>query len=343
MTGPFTSSVITDEPALAALAPDWWELWRQSPNATPFQSPAWLLPWWRNLARGELRVLALRLDGRLVGLAPFCCEQDERGRLARLMGFPVTDYQDFLVAPGLEQPVLALLSSHLSHADFWDILELAELPPGALALRMAAPASCSGSAARSGACPVLGLPDTADELMRAMPARKRRALSCARHRADRRGGIHVAAADANSVLEGFETLVALHRHRWSTRGEPGVLADPHVQQFHREAMPHLMRAGLLRLYVLHIDRRPAAAYYGFVHRNQAYGYLTGFDPAFTFESPGVILFGHVALEAINEGVRMFHFLRGRESYKYGWGARDSWNEYRAFQRVGIGDDAAKQS
>jgi len=37
--------------------------------------------------------------------------------------------------------------------------------------------------------------------------------------------------------------------------------------------------------------------------------------------------------AIAEGAREFHFLRGREAYKYEWGAVDRWNRRRSFRRA----------
>src|SRR4051794_35890653 len=37
---------------LAALEPAWWALWRRSPAATPFESPAWLMAWWRHFSPG---------------------------------------------------------------------------------------------------------------------------------------------------------------------------------------------------------------------------------------------------------------------------------------------------
>ena len=56
----------TDLPALDRLRPEWEALWRAVPEATPFQSPAWLIPWWRHVGEGALLVLALRAAGRLV-------------------------------------------------------------------------------------------------------------------------------------------------------------------------------------------------------------------------------------------------------------------------------------
>ena len=333
MTGSCVCRTIADSVELAAVVPEWWELWWQAPVATPFQAPAWLIPWWTNFAPGELCVVAIRLDGRLVGLAPFYCEHGHRGRRALPMGFPVTDYHDVLIAPQLEEPVLAALGSHLADAELCDEVEFTELPPHAYALRMATPVGYAANTGNASACPALVLPPTIAELQRTFPARKRRALRTAHNRAERRGPIEIVAANGDSNFDGFETLVALHRHRWNSRGEPGVLADSCVQRFHRDALSELSRAGLLRLYQLQIGGHTAAVYYGFHHRDQAYGYLTGFDPAYAFESPGVILLEHAIVEAAREGARTFHFLRGREPYKYEWGARDHWNKKRILYRI----------
>jgi CelD/BcsL family acetyltransferase involved in cellulose biosynthesis len=335
MTAPFRSRTITEVSELASLEPEWWELWQKSLTATPFQSPAWLLSWCKHFAAGNAFVLAIEFDRRLVGIAPFYCEQDQQGQCLRLMGFPVSDYHDFLIDPTFEEPTLAVLRTHLTDAGFWDVIELTELPPAAYALRMTAPVGCNESTTFASACPILSLPNTHEELARVFPARKRRALRMSRNRAARRGRMRISTPDGNTVLDTFETLVALHRHRWGSRGEPGVLADSRVQQFHRDALPALMNAGLLRFYLLQIDDRPVAAYYGLRHRHDAYGYLTGFEPAYAFESPGVILLEHAIAEATREGLHTFHFLRGREAYKYGWGAHDCWNKQRVCRRSPI--------
>jgi CelD/BcsL family acetyltransferase involved in cellulose biosynthesis len=86
--------------------------------------------------------------------------------------------------------------------------------------------------------------------------------------------------------------------------------------------------------MLRIAGHAAAVYYGFLLRDRAYGYLMGFDPAYEFESPSVILLGHAIAEAVRQKAREFHFLRGRESYKYEWGATDRWNQHRVFRPAG---------
>jgi CelD/BcsL family acetyltransferase involved in cellulose biosynthesis len=111
-----------------------------------------------------------------------------------------------------------------------------------------------------------------------------------------------------------------------------VLADETVQAFQADAIGRLGEAGLLRLFLLRIGDATAGAYYGFHHGSRAFAYIGGFDPDFTFESPGTILMGHAIEEAVREGAREFHLLRGQEAYKYEWGAIDRWNQRRSFRR-----------
>ena len=89
---------------------------------------------------------------------------------------------------------------------------------------------------------------------------------------------------------------------------------------------------MLRLYRLVIGRKLMAVYYGFAHGGRAYAYLGGFDPDEPRLSPGALIMLHAIEAAIDEGATEFHFLRGGESYKYAWGARDRWNTARTLRR-----------
>src|SRR5512135_3573063 len=56
-------------------APGWLRdecsaLWSRCPGATPFQAPEWLILWRRAFGEGDPWTLALRHEGRLVGLVP---------------------------------------------------------------------------------------------------------------------------------------------------------------------------------------------------------------------------------------------------------------------------------
>jgi CelD/BcsL family acetyltransferase involved in cellulose biosynthesis len=156
----------------------------------------------------------------------------------------------------------------------------------------------------------------------------------ARNRVARRGPVTILSTPDWPVDTWADELVRLHTARWHSRSETGVLSEERVQRFHREALPVLVEHGLARLFALLIGGRAAGIYYGFHYRRRAYAYLGGFDPVFAFESPGTILLGHAIEQAVREGAREFHFLRGGEGYKYEWGAADRWTWRRTFRRRG---------
>lgn len=323
---------IRSEQALAALAPSWWDLWRRCPGATPFQSPAWLLPWWRAFAPGQLCVITVRGDGRLLGLAPFYVESGRRGRRLLPIGVGVSDYHDILLEPGIADAVADRIVRHFA-AMTWDACEMPELLIGASAFRLTSPLGCHARTETQSCAPILYLPPNDVDIRRIIPRLKLRKWRMAQHRAARRQGFSISVVAPADAQEALQALIALHRARWSSRGEEGVLSDPRVIAFHREALPELFACGLARLYALSFEGRIAGIYYGFLQRKRAYAYLSGFDPLYQFESPGTLLTGHAIGEARREGAVEFHFLRGDEAYKFEWGAVAHWTYRRVFERA----------
>src|SRR5215213_986142 len=94
-------AVLEDDREFATLEEEWTDLYDSSPLATPFQSWAWLYSWWEFYGEGyELRLVTIRDDGLLVGIAPLMLER--RRVLSRLLfiGTGITDYLDILVRQG---------------------------------------------------------------------------------------------------------------------------------------------------------------------------------------------------------------------------------------------------
>jgi CelD/BcsL family acetyltransferase involved in cellulose biosynthesis len=327
------SAVLDSAEALEALAPGWRDLWARCPAATPFQSPEWLLPWWRAFHPGRLVTPAVLEGDRVVAIHLAYVEAGPLGRRLLPLGIGGTDYLDVLVDP--ERPDAA---SHLSAAlgeigaDL-DSIELEDLAAGAAAFAVPAPPGFTETRGAQSCAPALRLARGGDGLA-TVPSRKRRKLRMAGRRAESRGsltirGVREPAAAAVFLAE----LVRLHELRWRKAGERGVLADPAVRAFLADAVPRLLDAGLARLSLLSIGGVTAGAYFGLGDGRRAYGYLQGYDPAYAHESPGALLVEHAIAEAAREGAAEFHFLRGREAYKAEWGAEDRWTERRSFRRA----------
>jgi CelD/BcsL family acetyltransferase involved in cellulose biosynthesis len=313
---------IDDDPSsLHLLAPCWAELRRRARNATVFQDPAWLIPWHDRLGGAPLRLVAVWDGLRLVAFAPLQLWTDVQGaRRLLLLGTGVTDYGDVLLDPDAPDAAAALADAlHALRRDA-DVTSLEALRPEASVWRLAE----GGAATAQAPCLVrkLAAPWTSR-------ARRRRVLW--HNRAVRRGPLRVEFARTSDEVErGMDALVTLHRARWQSRGEDGVLADPELPRFHREVARRARTAGLLRLGTLWIGDRIAAVQYGFSDGRMASGYLTGMDPDFAFESPGSLLL-HTSIDAArDEGCTEFHFLRGDEPYKQMFADETRWNRVLAW-------------
>jgi CelD/BcsL family acetyltransferase involved in cellulose biosynthesis len=171
-------------------------------------------------------------------------------------------------------------------------------------------------------CPVLRLPSSIEELPKVVPPGQLRHLRAARRRIGRAGKCGIEVATRETLDEFLEALLQLHGRRWRESGELGVLADERVQAFHRLAGRALLERGVLRLYALRFEGRLIASLYVLGERDVIYCYLQGFDPAYAEFSPGMQILGAVVEDAVKQGKGSVNFLRGRESYKYKWGARD---------------------
>src|SRR5947209_7570817 len=271
--------LIDDLGELEALAGAWDALWRRSPIATPFQSPAWLIAWQRVFAPGDLRCAAAFADGQLAALLPFYLERGRLGRRLMPMGVSISDYLDILVDP--RRPEAAHAAVALLFETEWEEWRLENLAPGAEALRLELPPGADETCFEQEVCPVIAL--QGDNLSACVPARQRRKQRRALAAAQRLGAV---ARESEWPADAFlDLLFALHRERWERRGERGVLDDARVQAFHRAALPGLQAAGAARTLALTIGGRPVAAYYGFAWRSRAYAYLGGFDPSFEEASP----------------------------------------------------------
>ena len=322
MTAPAVTEIATYD-ALRALDGEWQALWDRCPGATTFQRPAWLLPYCDHLGNGRLAALAFRSEERLVGLAPLFPWDDGPVRVLSLLGAGVSDGVDVLFEPAHAEACAAALSAHLSAAPArWDRCDLEPLRASSPLLAMPAPRACRATCVEEEACPVLPLPVGVSGLAAVVPKETLRNVRRARARVEQQGRLALvtaAGADRASILD---ALFALHARRWTGQGQPGVLATEAVRAFHRDASAALLAAGALRLHAVTLDGRVLAVLYGFAAHGTASFYLQGFDPEHERLSPGALVVAHAVEEAVRAGDREADFLRGRERYKYLWGAVD---------------------
>ena len=316
-TNRLTARVLRDHSDLECIVPEWHRLFDIC-DATVFQSPDWLLPWIEVFSPGDLIVVEVRDVDRLVGLAPLLIYPRGHERILAFAGGGVSDYLDILAEPKTRDAVIDLIFRAVNSAPDWATLDLTDLPGGSATLQVS---GFRQYAQEHDCCSVLELPSSKQELLQVFSNRQRANLRNSRSRLQRVGGGRVEIASPETLPDFLSDLFRLHTIRWSVAGESGVLSDESTRQFHRVSAPRLLAAGLLRVYRLRIETNTVAVIYALTQRDTLYCYLQGFDPAFSFFSPGTYLMFSVLEDAVERGMRRFDFLRGQEAYKQHWRPR----------------------
>jgi CelD/BcsL family acetyltransferase involved in cellulose biosynthesis len=305
--------------ALEAFVPQWRDLWKEDSEATPFQTPEWLLPWWHQFGQTELRAAVVFQHDRPAAFLPFYIypEPSTGERKLFLVGAGTTDYLDGLFAPACTLEQVQCGVQAILQPGGWDSLTALQMKPGSLLSKAlqyvtAAQGFLSESCSRM---PALSIEH--------LPTKIRRNALYYRNRAQRAGNLEFKIADASNCIEAFNTLQALHTRRWNLRGEPGVLADQRVIAWHREAIPRLQRQGLLRLCSLRLRGETLGVLYSLIDppwrtRRTQYFYLTAFSSDHAELRPGTLLLAYAIDHAAKEGVKIIDMLRGEEPYKNLW-------------------------
>lgn len=331
---------VNDSTAFASLRQEWSELWERCPSATPFQSPEWLLPWWKHFGNSKLLVLALRRNKRLIGLAPFFVFRRQEDRLLQisLIGTGISDYLDVIIEPDTAiEGAERIFEYLLSKKSRWDVCDFQELRRESPLLR-ADTAGMHSTVEAMEVCPVLSLPDTVASFRAGLTARFRKRLRYTRNTINRKGEMLSEMASEETVEEYLDVLFHLHRTVWKERNMSGVLTDPRLRAFHGDVCKGFLERGWLRLRILRLGGPPIAALYSFAAKGRLYCYLSGFDPEAAHCSPGKFILWRAIEDAITERINEFDFLRGREDYKYAWSPQDRtnyrlrvWHAHASFQ------------
>lgn len=313
---------ITAWDALASLRGEWSSLCDLSARVTPFQRPEWLLPWGRCFPPGEPWILTVRQRERLVALAPWLLYRNEGRKTLAFCGGGVSDYLDVIADPDLEEEAVKALLAHLAfHRDRWEIGDFEPVPDSSPLLRISPPGLEARTEPRD-VSPGLDLPDRIEDLRDVVPTRQLANLRKYRRKAEALGALLLKKADETNREEMLEILIRFYLARRKESGDPGLLDGDALQDLHRKVAAGFQSQDRLGLYSLCLDADPIAALYGFHERDTFYCYMQGFDACHAKLSPGVMMVGGGLENLIGRGVKRVDFLRGKEPYKYWWGATD---------------------
>jgi CelD/BcsL family acetyltransferase involved in cellulose biosynthesis len=306
------------------LEPEWLELAERHEGSSYFQTPDWVLAWWDTIAgRPRTRVAAWRTpSGRLQAIVALSRGRERLHRRLRLAvpvhanagsGAGDADHCAWLVAPNRRDAVAEWLTE--------------EIAGSALLVRSAAP-DWPGEILPAGArtvavtaCPRVALPLAADT---GAPSKDFvRQLRRFTRRLERKGvqldWVEPPGVDGRLL----NALFDLHAQGRQGAG-PGSFGKDKLA-FHRQLSRRAQPGRGPATVVARRGEQIVGVLYGFWWRDTFAAYQQGWDRAYARDALGNVLVLHALEHAAERGATTFDFLRGREPYKYRFGARDEWD------------------
>jgi hypothetical protein len=289
-----------------------------------------------NILRSDwnVRVLAVRKeDSSLMGLASCYIESSPDGKRAMkyLGGIDLTDYLDIIARPGIEEEVCKkIIDIWKSIEEDWDFIDLHCLKETSITLkslkRTALKSGYSVDIALEDVCPKIELPPSWDDYLMLLDKKDRHELKRKIRRFERlpESFVDHRIEDSSSLVDRMGLFMDLHRKSNIKKKD---FMDKDMELFFHGIAHILFPEDWIKLSFLGVDGEYAASLLCLDYQNKIYLYNSGYDPQYSYLSPGIVLIGYLIREAIESGRCEFDFLRGRESYKYRFGAKDS-NIYR---------------
>lgn len=299
---------------------------KSRPHVGVFLSGAWLSSLFEDPPEGDEPMFVLLRDGQtLRGVAPMAVRRTRTHvRISLLGGGAGSDRVDLMSARGFEtacsDALMAWVAETFGRHGY--VLEYRDVPAESALWGALHRANAEGTRLLAfqprdiHTLPYLDLAEPRTGATQAL-AKHRRWL-------ERRGRLRIETLhDRDEVLAAFESLTAFLHARWHGHPNGSALDRPHLQRFHRRAIPLLLRDGQLRMIRLSSDMRTVAVFYGLAVGKWWGYYLAGYDR----EWAGRIHLGKLTLAAAidaaaREGATEFDFLKGVERVKYHWPVRE---------------------
>lgn len=285
---------------------------------TIFLTPWWQQTWWRHFGGGwEPYALSVRDGGELLGIAPL---RRRGGAFAFAGDTDLFDYHDFLVPRGKEDVFYPALWEHLAKLD-WDTLDLTSLPQGSPTLRHIPTLAEQGGIAievkEEDMAPVASLPSTWDEYLAGLSKKDRHELRRKLGRLEKADNARQYACDNPSLLG--RCMQDFFRLMRQSGPEKVAFLTPEREKFFVDVAHELAARGQFKLYFLEVNDVRVATCICFDYAGSYLLYNSGYDPAYSALSVGLLNKALCVREAIEKGKRSFDFLRGTERYKYDLG------------------------
>ena len=317
---------IQDSESLKEQKDRWNELLFSSEQNCIFLTHEWISSWWKCFSEDNSLEILIFTDEKEnpVGIAPF---MTKNRTLRFIASHEVSDYCDAITVEGRREEFYVDLLNYFK-TDYSDIkkIELINLksssPTLAFLPSLAPEHEFSSSCTETEVVPLLDLPSSYEDYMRRLSKKNRHELRRKFKRMESLDGVKIKQiTDTKELESSIETFITLHKKGGPSREK--FWERKGMSDFFHEVTYRFSLQKWVELNFLFHEDRIMASLLNFSYSDQIYFYNVTFNKDFAWYSPGLFLFNHCIKQAISEGKRKADFLRGREKYKYYFGAEDS--------------------
>jgi CelD/BcsL family acetyltransferase involved in cellulose biosynthesis len=305
------------------LADHWQHLIEGCSEPTFFDQQTWQKTWWAEFGgESELKLLVVRADsGEINMIAPLMIDGSE---ISFLGSTDLVDYHDFLTRDRLSPSCIQAVVGAVSEMPEIDTISLQSLPgnsPTITQFRDAAEESgWTVEIEQEDVAPRVELPATWDEYVSRLRKKDRHELRRKLRRLDAAGNVeHVELTAAREIEFAMPDFMRLHRMSTPDKNE---FMTPVREKFFTRIAVELAEEDSTRLRFLELNGERVATSLSFVCRDVRYLYNSGYNPAQSKLSVGLLNHALTIKASIDEGLRVFDFMRGNEAYKYHLGGID---------------------
>ena len=281
-----------------------------------FALPAWLQSWWEAFGKGyTLCLRSIWQERELIGIAPMMA----RGGNAYLIGSSdVCDYLDFVTRPGREKAFFNALLPALRSEGFSKLVMEAQRPDSVFFCALADFNESPGfpaavEFAREDETFTLNLPGSWEDYLALLSKKQRHEVRRKLRRLDRDTQdyrYHVIKENGamQDFIPSFFKLLQDHPDKAN-------FLTPQMEHYFRILIDNMARESLARIGLLEINGSNAAAVLYFNYSGCIYLYNSGFNSKYRPLSAGLLSKVFLINESIEQGSRVYDFLKGREIYK----------------------------
>lgn len=295
--------------------------------ASPFCTWEWIFTWWEHFgAELELIPLFVHDANELRGILPlFRYRGSAAGQWlkgARLGYCGATevypDHLDIICAPEDAESCVAAAFDFLgARLPGWASMRLPMLTQDSDLLRTLglARGKLQVAVREVSVAPYIALTGSFEDYLARLRGTERYKIKSRRKKLFEDGKIRYIAVESTEFETALHTLFDLHARRSDAKGITSTFGRTPVFEFHRALLQRLNPNDVL-LRCLKDGGKIVAMFYGFRCSNRTFFYQLGYDPDWSWASPGFVILSESIREAFAMDCTEYNFLQGDEPYKY---------------------------